>query len=57
MFADNNAYGEAKIDRNVGNAPSGNKNKVCSPFNYIHLYQNYIYFNQKVLGVTPSLSV
>ncbi|XP_078339759.1 uncharacterized protein LOC144627248 isoform X2 [Crassostrea virginica] len=27
VFADNNAYGEAKIDRNVGNAPSGNKNK------------------------------
>nr|XP_022301867.1 uncharacterized protein LOC111109898 [Crassostrea virginica]XP_022301868.1 uncharacterized protein LOC111109898 [Crassostrea virginica] len=27
VFADNNAYGEAKIDRNVGNASRGNKNK------------------------------
>ncbi|XP_078339752.1 uncharacterized protein LOC144627246 [Crassostrea virginica] len=27
VFADNNAYGEAKIDRNVGNASRGNENK------------------------------
>ncbi|XP_078339755.1 uncharacterized protein LOC111109898 isoform X2 [Crassostrea virginica] len=27
VFADNDAYGEAKIDRNVGNASRGNKNK------------------------------
>ena len=52
MFADNNAYGEAKIDRNVGNASRGNENKARSPSNHIYLNQNYVYFNQNVLGIT-----
>ena len=51
MFADNDAYGEAKIDRNVGNASRGNKNKVCSQLNHIYLNQNYVYLIQNVLGV------
>ena len=51
MFADNNAYGEAKIDMNVGNASRGNENKVRSPSNHIYLNQNYVYFNQNVLGI------
>ena len=53
MFADNNAYGEAKIDRNVGNTSRESKNKVrvCNTFFVFHLY---IYPNQTLYEYGPS---